>query len=228
MQTIYGTNGELTFNFANVTAEHVLQNLMNANIAECEKFTEILLHTNQDTAALILDPSLRYMSDLMSGLCDPSKGHPIPEEDIVKTDREHVVRSSKSYLMNNSPRGYCVLLNNYYTFGTYKEMQRFRNIFFQLHFNVIMLKNLSANEIICELSKLIVSEQIKSHDAFVFLSISHGNADHEILGFDKTRIKIDGLTSMFNNKNCPSLAKKPKLFIFNCCRGGLYFYFHFQ
>ncbi len=65
------------------------------------------------------------------------------------------------------------------------------------------------------------SDELEKQNAFVFMIITHGNDNKEILGFDDVSIKIEFLTQIFNNKNCPSLQNKPRLFFFNCCRGGI-------
>jgi hypothetical protein len=52
------------------------------------------------------------------------------------------------------PRGYCVLINNFVSYGTFKEFHRLRKIFYQMHFEVIMRQNLKAEEITGLLKKL--------------------------------------------------------------------------
>ncbi len=52
----------------------------------------------------------------------------------------------------------------------YKEMQRFLNIFFQMHFDVIMKKNLDKQHslrIICQ------DPNIETHEAFMLMIIAH-------------------------------------------------------
>jgi hypothetical protein len=124
------------------------------------------------------------------------------------------------YTLISHYRGYCVLINNYLTFGTYKEMQRFRNIFHQLHFEVIMEQNLDYEEMMSFLKELSSDPKLQDHDAFIFMILTHGTKEKEFLTFDGKPIKIDYLTTLFNNQNCISLMNKPRIFIFNCCRGS--------
>jgi hypothetical protein len=97
---------------------------------------------------------------------------------------------SNAYKMESNIRSYCLLLNNYFTYGTHKQMVRFRNIFSQLGFNVKMKKNLSAENI--RLNLLLISKDLElhKHNAFIFMIISHGYQNREIFGFDRKPFKI--------------------------------------
>ena len=74
------------------------------------------------------------------------------------------------------------------------------------------------------------SAALNPHDSFVCCFSSHGVLDKDtgeeyIVPFDynstdaEPRIKLPGLCSMINAKNCPALATKPKLFFVQACRG---------
>jgi len=99
-------------------------------------------------------------------------------------------------------------------------MQRFRNIFFQLHFDVVMKKNLSTKELINFLSEISSGSELSKHEAFVFMIISHGNEKKEIVDSNENSVKIEDLTNVFNDIKCPQLKGKPRLFFMNCCRGN--------
>ncbi len=118
--------------------------------------------------------------------------------------------------MSKSPRGYCLLINNNFTIGTYKEMQRFRNIFYHLHFDVIMEKNLSLPEIEIKLKDLSEGSEIKEPEAFVFMLIGFENESGEIVDFDNNSIEIEKLTEIMDS-NDSLLKEKPKVFVFNLC-----------
>ncbi|XP_008116504.2 caspase-14 isoform X3 [Anolis carolinensis] len=49
--------------------------------------------------------------------------------------------------------------------------------------------------------------------------MSHGKANGYILDKDNREISLDGIFSLFNNKTCPKLQGKPKIFIIQACRG---------
>jgi hypothetical protein len=198
------------------------------NFEEFWLLVQILLHSNNDDAAKILLPEeTKDLIDLTR--CDPknefvpefSFGHNNTKDELIEVKKGYSNRTeSDVYIMESKPRGICILINNYFTIGTYKEMQRFRNIFTQLHFNVNMYKNLKAKQIEQLLEKTSKSKELCEHNAFVFISITHGTENDEILGFDGIPLKIKSLLSKFDSNNCRALREIPKMFFFNCCRGG--------
>jgi hypothetical protein len=123
--------------------------------------------------------------------------------------------------MLKQPRGYCLLINNYYTIGSFKEMHRFRKIFFQFHFEVIMKTNLMSQQIIDLLSEVSITRELEDQDAFILMIITHENGRGEIYGFDGQPIPIQLLISLFDNNRCEGLKEKPKMFFFNSCRKGI-------
>jgi hypothetical protein len=196
-----------------------------------ETFVHILLLTGHDDVAKLLSHNLLQIdiTDLLDlSRCDPRDVNVVKftfgEERQLSIDKLNVTGSINSinsvYTMISSPRGYCLLINNHFTVGTYKEMQRFRNIFYQLHFDVIMKKNMNKIEIINFLREISHREELGTHNAFVLMMIAHGNEKNEIYGFDGEEIKIRDLMDTMNAENCPRLRSKPRMFFFNCCRGS--------
>jgi hypothetical protein len=196
-------------------------------------FLQILLHTKHyDAAKLIAN---EYLADILDlNRCHPSSKfvenysfgfRKDPNQDKLKKVDRSGSSIGSCFPMYSHPRGYCVLINNYLTFGTYKEMQRFRNIFYQLHFDVIMKQNLNYDELNSFLLELSKRPELSSHSAIFFIILTHGTADREFLSLDGKEIKIQYLVDLFNNKNCPLLINKPRVFIMNCCRGGKSRYF---
>jgi hypothetical protein len=199
------------------------------------RLVETLLHTNNDDLALALDPSVIDMYDLKR--CNPSESYrrefsffkqgpdfdyEINEKCILDwNDNSNSTTIEECFPMFNSPVGFCLLINNYFTRGTYKEMQKFRNIFYQLHFEVMMEKNLTAEEIKDKLLSLSKDKRLKDHSAFIFMIITHGDYKKRIFGFDGLPIQIDYLVNLMSNANCKALNKKPKIFFINACRSGL-------
>ncbi|CAH1233155.1 CASP2 [Branchiostoma lanceolatum] len=61
-------------------------------------------------------------------------------------------------------------------------------------------------------------EAHKTANCCVVVMMSHGEPEH-IFGRDGQRVNIPKIIGMFNNKNCPALREKPKLFFFQACRG---------
>ncbi len=205
-----------------------------------ENLVHILLLTGHDDVAKLLAHDLLHID--ITDLVDLTRCDPLNVTDgrftfgderqlsIDKLIRSGSINSINSvYTMNSSPRGYCLLINNHFTLGTYKEMQRFRNIFYQLHFDVIMKKNMNKIDIINILTEISNRPELNDHNAFVFMIIAHGNEKNEIYGFDWEEIKIRDLMDIMNTENCPKLRSKPRMFFFNCCRGsGELYYKLFQ
>lgn len=49
--------------------------------------------------------------------------------------------------------------------------------------------------------------------------MAHGNEKGCIVGIDETEVHIEEIIALFNNKQCPKLKQKPKIFIIQACRG---------
>jgi hypothetical protein len=192
-------------------------------------FLQILLHTDQNEAINMI--ASEYLADILDlSRCHPkskfigtfSFGYERSIDELKQIERSES-SSGARFAMDSEPRGFCVLINNFLTFGTYVEMQRFRNIFYQLHFEVIMRQNLNFDETNRLLDEISKSDQLKEHSAIIFMILSHGTKEKEFLSFDNKGIKIDYLINKFCNQNCPALLDKPRIYILNCCRGGNYF-----
>ena len=59
----------------------------------------------------------------------------------------------------------------------------------------------------------------RDYDCFVCCILSHGQNDEEVFGSDGVVNNIKDLTGLFTGVKCPSLAGKPKVFLFQACRG---------
>lgn len=58
-------------------------------------------------------------------------------------------------------------------------------------------------------------------DSMVLAVLSHGTADNVICGVDGKMINVmDEICPIFSPLRCRSLSGKPKMYIFNACRGG--------
>lgn len=131
------------------------------------------------------------------------------------------------YQMSSMPRGHCVIINNIdfeiedlkrssaHCDGTF-----LKDIFQELGFIVYYYENLTSTAIkstFCYHSNL---EDLKNHDAFVGVIMSHGESKDLIVGTDANFVRIEQILAFFNNFHCPMLANKPKLFFIQACRGS--------
>jgi len=203
-------------------------------------FINLLLLCGYDVAAQefasYLTPPIDLTDVIDLSRCDPQNGnkpffsfggHNIDEEfqTCIRDGKEISTDSlSTPYELSGDQRGYCYILINFFTIGTFKEMQRFRNIFHKLKFKVIFRKNLNKEEITEELKTISKEEVLNQHKAFIFMYLGHGNENNVIHGFDSNDgnidLEINQLLRLFNSENCLQLKNKPRIFFFNCCRGG--------
>ena len=56
-------------------------------------------------------------------------------------------------------------------------------------------------------------------DAFVFLTLSHGNSSDVIYGVNGGTISNRELMCLLKQTECPTLQNKPRLSFFQACRG---------
>ncbi|KAJ8676110.1 hypothetical protein QAD02_011896 [Eretmocerus hayati] len=139
------------------------------------------------------------------------------------------------YPMRSTPRGYVLLITNIvYTAidnrpSAMRDREHLKQLFEDMGFKVLIHNDLTGNEIkktVREFSKMKELRRVDS--AFVIIS-SHGYGEHgkqetEIKGTDylapgyETVVCTD-IIDYFTAENCPNLCGKPKVFIFQACRG---------
>jgi len=212
------------------------------DVKKFSRLVEALLYKNHDKLALKLDPNVKDMFDWNQ--CDPSLpyknefsflkddenpnlGHDINNNcELIWEDNSNSTTLEEIYTIvsHDHYSGFCLLINNYFTKGTFKEMQKFRNIFYQLNYDVLMEKNLTAQEIENKLLAISQDQRLSNHSSFIFMIITHGSSNRNIEGFDGEPLNIDSLVDIMKNKRCEALAEKPKIFFINACRTGLFIF----
>lgn len=128
------------------------------------------------------------------------------------------------YSMEHHKRGRMIIINNRTFYpqtgmnergGTDKDAASLYTDFNQLGFSVQLVHNRTADQML----QLMISAAGENHadrDCFAVAVLSHGD-DGVLYGVDKT-ITIENFIAPI--KSCPSLVGKPKLFIFQACRGN--------
>jgi hypothetical protein len=111
--------------------------------------------------------------------------------------------------------------------GTRLDAKRLSQLFTKLKFDVILKKDLTATDINHLLDNISKRDELVQHHALVVIILSHGHQRGAILGKDfrvssRGYIRDKEVFKKFNDLNCPQLRGKPKIFIFNACRGGNY------
>lgn len=122
--------------------------------------------------------------------------------------------------------GFCIIINNE-TFanekthptrnGTNADRDLLEYLFNMFGFDVRVYNNKTCQEI-DQLLREIQQKDHKDNGALVVCTLSHGNLNM-VSGACGQDLPINSMTSLFRADNCPSLAGKPKFFIFQACQG---------
>lgn len=126
------------------------------------------------------------------------------------------------YDMNSQVRGICLAIIN----GVFEDITHFDTkldidiivqTFEQLRFICWPFENLTAKEI-RDVVKTVRAEDHSKYNALVVLVASHG-FEKCVVGTDGHAVYQREITHAFSTVKCPTLANKPKVFVFDVCRG---------
>ncbi|XP_053216940.1 caspase-10 [Podarcis raffonei] len=141
-------------------------------------------------------------------------------------DQLKLAEESALYKMNRPRRGYCLIFNNVYfkghlkpRAGSQKDAMELESVFKWLGFEVKKYDDKTSDELLRLLNDWQSSEYWKDSDCLVCCILSHGESG-KIYATDGCLISINKITSFFTAKQCPLLAKKPKLFFIQACQGS--------
>jgi len=136
---------------------------------------------------------------------------------------------NECYSMQNEPRGLCLIINNEHfydvngvelpqhrRYGTDMDASRLKNLFEKLSFCVEMRVDLTEREMRRHIHEFADKSDSQAYDAICLIILSHGT-DGYIYGVDfENRINMDkDILNLFDDV----LIGKPKMFIFQACRG---------
>ena len=102
-----------------------------------------------------------------------------------------------------------------------KMLENLKSLFTLLHFDCHdddVCEDLSASDMDDKLQRFAEKVEHKEAEMGVIIVLSHGDEDG-IYGSDDEVLKTDYILKRFTGDNCPGLLNKPKLFIFQSCRG---------
>ncbi|CAK9827133.1 Caspase Dronc [Anthophora retusa] len=145
------------------------------------------------------------------------------------------------YPMRSKPRGLVLIITNIH-YKYYDKKHRdsavhdeanLKKLFEQMGFQVIPCPDLTGQELLEKVREFSQSKQLRKVDSCFVIISSHGNTNvqyevTEIEGVDHNpENKLQNCTSVlctdildcFTAESCPHLAGKPKIFIFQLCRG---------
>ncbi|XP_017781779.1 PREDICTED: caspase Dronc-like [Nicrophorus vespilloides] len=135
------------------------------------------------------------------------------------------------YSTHGSRRGKALLINNImfekdqksYRKGAEVDEKNISELLNQMGFKVEKYRDLTKNQMVKKLVDYASSYSLKNVDINVVVMMSHGIGNNDgnthIAGTDNNLLSIADIVEKFDNSNCPNLIDKPKIFIFQCCRG---------
>ena len=136
-------------------------------------------------------------------------------------------------------RGFGVIIVNHFhkidkfrREGSENEVQNLKRLFSSFGLEILLYEEMKQSQIFVAITDISKNPLLQNHSVFMLAMSSHGTKEG-LLGVDNNKVEQEHLTSKtlndivshqsiirtFNSENCPFLRGKPKVFIFNGCRG---------
>ncbi|CAG9828926.1 unnamed protein product [Diabrotica balteata] len=155
---------------------------------------------------------------------------------VPNNDRRITTREVPRYDTNGRRRGTVVILNNIKFLdskderkGAELDEKNLKRLFQDLGFDVNVHRNLKLTEMKSKISRYRQSNDLGRGAMLIVIVMSHGNNMRggqeipggftQILTVDDKYLNVDDVLSEFTNDKCVAMKGKPKIFIFQCCRG---------
>ncbi|XP_064115082.1 LOW QUALITY PROTEIN: uncharacterized protein LOC135221189 [Macrobrachium nipponense] len=132
------------------------------------------------------------------------------------------------YPMNPDSRGYVCILS----FGSFErrpdleleasedDASNLANVFNQMGYSGEVHHSLTSNATKETLTRIREMKELWGADSATFIISSHGTSNNDaFLASDMQQLSTEWLLGFFSDAECPQLKNKPKLFIFDFCRG---------
>ncbi|CAG0915895.1 unnamed protein product [Notodromas monacha] len=167
----------------------------------------------------------------------------VPDKEIIVPKVQHPERKVKPadlynngitedvYQMMSKPRGYALIMNNEVfdyelelktRTGSEVDVMSLKDVLEQCDFKVEIHRNKHSGDM-KRILKNFASKAEHAHvDATMVVIMSHGNSEKGrdfVYSCDHREIDREWILTQFNNANAPALQNKPKVFLFQCCRG---------
>ncbi|XP_037783305.1 uncharacterized protein LOC119579510 isoform X1 [Penaeus monodon] len=126
-----------------------------------------------------------------------------------------------------TPRG-LVLILNYNRFhnqphmtreGSHADIANLKNLCSQMGYEELVHCDLTKRQTIAALTRFRNQERLKSVGCALVAIMSHGIGTHTFYSSDMESISVNEVQNLFLDQQCPNLRNKPKIFLFNFCRG---------
>ncbi|XP_046736521.1 caspase Dronc isoform X2 [Diprion similis] len=138
-----------------------------------------------------------------------------------------------NYAMFSNPRGLVLIINNILFSEGAKERaaakhdeDNLKELFEQMGFKVIVRQNLTREEMLEVISAFSKRPDLRHVSSMFLIIMSHGHEHVEdnrsesvVCGTDNKIITAFEVFNFFTTRSCPHMTKKPKVFIFQTCRG---------
>nr|XP_049695395.1 caspase-1 [Helicoverpa armigera] len=162
-----------------------------------------------------------------------SEGNVVTEQKLENTNgtRPKCLPESNSYRnefynMNHKYRGKAIICNHEHFEidlkprpGTEKDCENLEKCLNDLGFSVDVLSNPKYGEVMYHIKKTASMNHSKN-DCLLIVVLTHGT--NGMLYAKDTHYRPEKLWNLFTEENCPTLAGKPKLFVFQACQGEEY------
>ncbi|XP_077427395.1 caspase-6-like isoform X2 [Vanacampus margaritifer] len=149
-------------------------------------------------------------------------------QNLTETDAfisGNILDPAEEYKMDYKRRGQALIFNQERFFwrlgmndrhGTNTDRYNLENKLKALNFDVRVYDNYK-NEEVLEIIYKAAEADHSDADCFVLIFLSHGEDEH-VYTYDG-KISIQRITSLFKGDQCQSLVGKPKIFVWQACRG---------
>ncbi|XP_072378206.1 caspase-6-like [Diabrotica undecimpunctata] len=156
---------------------------------------------------------------------------------VPNNDRLITSRDVPKYDTNGPRRGTVVIFNNIKFLdsnderkGAELDEKNLKKLFQDLGFDVNVHRNLKLSEMKQKINRYRQSNDLGKGAMLIVIVMSHGNNTRgseqipggftQILTVDDKYLNVDDVLSEFTNDRCVAMKGKPKIFIFQCCRGN--------
>ena len=139
----------------------------------------------------------------------------------------HLQNSSLIYNMNRARHGIAFIVNIEYfeenilykkRDGSRHDIIALKNVFDLINYETKIFENLTRKEFL-KVLKSIRSIDHSKYDSFFCVIMSHGNDKGEIIFANNKPLSKSKIESEFSPRYCKGLESKPRIFIFQACRG---------
>ncbi|XP_065917622.1 caspase-3-like [Dysidea avara] len=210
------------------------------SIVESGTLPQHIIHTKEETNKKLQNEVNILKQRLDESKCEKEKlFQKINDYEQINKDQlqamqlylqaQNKLGTAESYPMDKQPHGLAVLIinSNFHSRnaakrtlpdrnGSLVDEDNLRKLWMYLLYEVIVLRNITALELVSELRKISQLDHRK-YDSFVLCISSHGCPDG-VYEVDGEPVSVGDITELFTVESCPTLVNKPKLlFIQSCC-----------